>query len=169
MPLHFVPQRGAAVDRETGLTIYAPRMLPASFPENPEHTEYQYNLHRNGDRFYGLGLCGTNKAHNHEGKRELLYTLDLGRDWIFDSVFGLKRELANDEDDFTFLRNIAQGLIAVFYFDNNDYGCHYCAYSDATVLTNYGICIPDNVEQKSKGEIVLAEEFVPAHIESDAT
>lgn len=85
-------------------------MLPATLPEDPKKTEYQYNFRRNGEWFYGLSIHGTYEVLNSNQQIERLYTLDLGGGRILDSLFQLKKELGSNDDNFVFLKNLALGL-----------------------------------------------------------
>lgn len=166
MPLDFEPRTGSAIDQESGLVIYPPRMLPASPPEDPAHTEYQYAFYRGDERIYGLGLFGSDMGIDNGGRRELVFTLDLGRDWVLDTVFEFKRLLGNDDDDFVFLKGLARGLVSVFEGrTDNDEDTRHVAVADAALLAGRGIPVPESTRRSSATGIVLAEAFVPAHID----
>lgn len=164
MSLDFVPMRGSAVDLQRGLVIYPPRMLPASPPEDPALTEYQYAFYRGDDRIYGLGLFGSDLVVENEAQRELVFTLDLRRDGVLDAVLEFKRILGNDDEEFAFLKGLARGLVAVFERRaDNDEPVRYVAVTDAAMLASRGIQVPDSAWTPSATEIVLAETRVPAH------
>ena len=168
MPLDFKPQPGSAVDPGTGLTIHAPRMSPAPPPADAGHTEYQYNFRFDGQWFYGIGLNGSDEVVERAGRREWMFRLDLGRDWVLDTVFELKRMLGNSDEDFVFLQGMAQGLVRVFEKDtNHDYDFRYLALTDAGLLAQRGIMVLGEVARLPTGEIVLADVFVPAQAEGD--
>ena len=162
MPFDFKYQSGWAVDPGTGLTVCQPRIVPTSPPANPDDIEYQYALHQGDDRYY-LGLFGKDAVLEKDGHRERVSTLDLGRDWVLDSVFGIKRDLGNGDDDFVFLQGLARGLVAVFerrrYNDDDE---RYVAVTNTALLTVRGVTVPDGVARWNSGEVVLAEIFVPA-------
>lgn len=168
MTLHFLPQNGWAVDVDSGLTICAPRMLPATPPEDPKKFEYQYNFRRDGEWFYGLGIYGTYEVLNSNQQIERLYTLDLGGGRILDSLFQLKKELGNNDDNFVFLQNIARGLINVFKLDVNEDNRRYRVIADPAILSAYGVSLREN-DLLYSDELVLAEELVSANkVGSDA-
>ena len=168
MTLNFLPQNGSSVDVNSGLTICAPRMLPATPPEDPKKTEYQYNFRRNGEWFYGLGIHGTYEVLNSNKKIERLYTLDLGGGRILDSLFQLKEELGNNDDNFVFLQDLARGLINVFKLGVNEDNRRYRVIADPAILSAYGVSLAEN-NLLSSGELVLAEELVSANkVGSDA-
>ena len=163
MPLNFTPQPGSAVDQSNGIIITSPRLLPASPPEDPSHNEYQYMLYVDGVRVDGLGLFGSEVMLEAEGRRERVFTLDIRRDWVLDSIFGFKQTLGNTDDDLTFLIGLAQGLVlANMDRSGSKYGIRYLAITTHEVLARRGI---NHVQAKLPfvaGEVVLAEAFVPA-------
>ncbi|QQP94966.1 hypothetical protein [Lysobacter enzymogenes] len=171
MSLDFQPRLGSAVDADTGLTIYEPRLQPASPPASPDDTEYQYAIFLDGKRFYGLGLNGSDAVVDKAGRRERVFLLELGSAGALDAALDLKRRLANDEPDFVFLRELARGLVGVFETrTDNDDDTRYLAVVDAAALAERGIAAPESVARLADGELVLAEAFVPAHADgSDAS
>lgn len=168
MPLNFVPQRGAAVDRETGLTIYAPRMLPA---EGQDDVEYQYSFDRNDHSIDGLGLYGFELSVRRNGRVQQVFTLDLGREAVLESIFNrVKKSFANEDDDFSFLANLAQGLISVFESrTDNDDDVRYVAITKPSLLSQHGIELPEEFKNIADdislpdGYVAIAEITVPAH------
>lgn len=165
MPLDFEPRTGSAIDLESGIVIYAPRMLPASPPEDPGRAEYQYAFYRGDDRIYGLGLFGSDMTVDKAGRRERVFTLDLARGQVLEMVFEFKRILENEDDDFVFLAGLARGLVAVFgNRPDDDADMRYVAVTDAALLAERGIRIPESVLQSVGDGIVLAETLVPARV-----
>lgn len=163
MPLNFTPQPGSAVDQSNGITITSPRLLPASPPEDPSHNEYQYMLYVDGVRVDGLGLFGSEGMLEVEGRRERVFTLDIRRDWVLDSIFGFKQALGNTDDDLTFLIGLTQGLVmANMDQSSSKYGIRYLAITRHEALARRGIDHPQAELPSLAGEIVLAEAFVPA-------
>jgi hypothetical protein len=117
------------------LTIYPPRLLPASPPVDPDGTEYQYAIFLDGKRFYGIGLNGSDAVVDKDGRRERVFLLDLGPDWVLDTVLRLKHMLEDDADDFDFLRGLARGLVGVFESrTDNDDDTRYLAVANAAAL-----------------------------------
>jgi hypothetical protein len=164
MPLNFEPRLGSAVDTATGLTIYAPRILPASPPEDPEHTEYQYSFYLHGKRIDGLGFFGTKLIKKKLGHLERIFELDLGRDWVLDSVFEFKKTLDDEGDNFVFLQSLARGLVGVFEKDSDaDDDFRYLAMTNANLLERRGIVVPNYIVRLAGNEIILAEIFVAAN------
>ncbi len=166
MPLNFTPQPGSAVDQGNRIVITSPRLLPASPPEDPSHNEFQYLFYVDGVRVDGLGLFGSEAMVETEGGRERVFTLDIGRDWVLESIFSFKRTLGNKDDDLTFLTGIAQGLVlANMDQRSSKYGIRYLAITRHGALARRGI---DHLQTKlplAAGEIVLAEAFVPISVE----
>ena len=164
MPLDFKPQLGSVVDPGTGLTLYRPRLLPASPPADPDGTEYQYAIFLDGEHFYGIGLYGSDAVVDKDGRRERVFLLDLGPDWVLDAVFRLKHMVEDDDDDFDFLRGLARGLVGVFESrTDNDDDTRYLAVTGAAALAARGIAVPAGALCLPGGEVLLAESFVPAH------
>lgn len=165
MPFNFTPQPGSAVDQSNGIVITSPRLLPASPPEDPSHNEYQYMFYVDGVRVGGLGLFGSETMVEAEGRRERVFTLDISRDWVLDSIFGFKRTLSNTDDDLTFLTGLAQGLVmANMDQSSGKYGFRYLAITKHEVLARYGISHFQERLPLVAGEILLAEAFVPASV-----
>jgi len=168
MSLDFKPQLGSVVDSATGLTIYEPRLLPASPPADPDGTEYQYAIFLDGKRFYGIGLYGSDAVVDKEGRRQRVFLLDLGPGWVLDTVFELKNMLEDDDDDFAFLRGLARGLVGVFESrTDNDDDTRYLAVAGAAALAARGIAVPAGATRLPGGEVLLAESFVPAHADGN--
>jgi hypothetical protein len=166
MPLNFEPRLGSAVDTATGLTIYAPRILPASAQEDLDRTEYEYSLYLHGEWFDGLSFLGTNSSIKNKNRREWVFTLDLDCGWILDSIFRIKQRLDNKDGDFMFLQNIADGLVGVFKKDtnNDDDDFRYLALTNKDILAQHEIIVPNHSVRLVNSEIVLAEAFLPALI-----
>lgn len=128
MPLNFEPRPGSAVDIINNITIPQPRILPASFPEDPSHTEYQYAIYKNDTRIDGLGLFGSDWLLEKDRRREGVFSLDLGREWVLDSIFRFKEKINDKCDDFDFLKSLACGLLLPYQNrDDNDDDVRYLA------------------------------------------
>jgi hypothetical protein len=170
MPLNFKPQSRSAIDMDTGIVIHTPRMLPASPPENPDHTEYQYMFWRNSEIIGALAVFVSSMMVEKPGHKEQVFMLDLGRNLALDSMLRFKNALNNDDDEFTFLQGLAHGLVAVF--ENRywvAYDLRYVAVTKLALLAEHGVAVPAGVELVPTGmmplaqnEIVLAEVTVPA-------
>ena len=163
MPINFQSRSGAAIDQQSGVKITMPRMLPVSTQDGEEYTEYQYSIYHGDKRISGLGLNGTDRIVDTHGRRLWISKLDLGRDWVLDSIFDIKHELGNDDSDFYFLQAIASGLLKVFEKEpNQNYDFHYVASSEESSLARRGIEVPSGIARLSSDEILLAENFVVA-------
>lgn len=166
MPLAFERQPGSAVDRQSGVTITAPRVLPASSPEDPSHTEYQYLLYLNGRRVDGLGLFGTEQLIETQNGPERVFTLDLGRDWVLKSILGFKRKLNNSDDDLAFLHSLSQGLVlANMDHSSTRYAVRYVAVTTNEALARNGIVTKDLPRPHGEVRVVLADAFNPVRAE----
>lgn len=172
MPLHFESNVGSAIDRNSGLTIYPPRIVPASPPEDPNHDEYQYGLYRNGERIDGLAVFVTDESIERAGDRERIFTLDLGRDWVLDSILSLKKSLHSDDDDFDFLQGLAKGLLLVYQTRPKlTYKVRYIAITSKSMLDKHGIA-PSRTNtsidlSKFDDQILLSELFISARAETN--
>ncbi|MCS4235466.1 hypothetical protein [Stenotrophomonas sp. BIGb0135] len=162
MPLNFTPQPGSAVDQDNRVVITSPRVLPASPPEDPSHDEYQYLFYVDGVRVDGLGLFGSEAMMEAEGGHERVFTLDMGRDWVLESVFSFKRILGSTDEDLTFLIGLAQGLVmANMDQSSSKYSIRYVAVTTDDALSRRGIN-PSQMNLPSEaGRIVLAEGRIP--------
>lgn len=165
MPLNFKPRPGSAVDQDSGVVITAPRLLPASPPRDPNHTEYHYLIYQEGVRVDGLGLFGSEAMEESENGRERVFTLDLGQDWVLTSAFSVKRTLGNTDDDLTFLCGLAEGLILA-NMDQRSSKCNlrYLAVTTTEALGRRGITDAPGRLRMVAGKILLAEAFVPVCI-----
>lgn len=164
----FVAAKGSAIDKENALIIYTPRMLPAQSPDN---VEYQYSFYRDDDNIDGLGFFGSGLIVNENGRAQQIFTLDLGREGVLNSIFDrLKKSLRNKDDDIRFLKYLAQGLVTVFESrTDNDNEVRYIAITRSDLLASRGINVPAELENSlseiflPEGAIILAETVVPAH------
>lgn len=162
MPLEFQRQPGFAVDRHTGVIITAPRILPASPPEDPSHTEYQYLFYLNGQRVDGLGLFGSDEMVETESGRARVFALDLGRDRPLKSILGFKQTLNNQDSNFAFLCSVAQGLVlANMDHSSSMYGVRYVAITTAGALARNDIPTVGMAPAHHGGVIILAEAVNP--------
>ncbi|AWH24014.1 hypothetical protein [Stenotrophomonas sp. YAU14D1_LEIMI4_1] len=162
MPLEFQRQPGTAVDRHTGVIITAPRILPASPPEDASHTEYQYLFHRNGQRVGGLGLFGSDEMVETESGCERVFSLDLGRDWVLRSILGFKQTLNDQDSNFVFLCSVAQGLVlANMDHSSARYGVRYVATTTAEALARNDISTVGLAPPHHGSVIILAEAVNP--------
>jgi hypothetical protein len=162
MPLNFTPQPGSAVDQGNRIVITSPRLLPASPPEDPSHNEYQYLFYVDGVRVDGLGLFGSEAMVEAEGGRERVFTLDIGRDWVLESIFSFKRTLGNTDDDLTFLIGLSQGLVMANMDESSGkYSIRYVAVTTDEALSRRGIDGSRTNLPFVAGHIVLAEGYVP--------
>ncbi|MGV8960049.1 MAG: hypothetical protein ACOH1V_06645 [Stenotrophomonas sp.] len=166
MPLAFERQPGSAVDRQRGVTITAPRVLPASPPEDPSHTEYQYLFYLNGQRIDGLGLFGTEQMIETQNGPERVFTLDLGRDWVLKSILDFKQTLNNTDDDLAFLQGLSQGLVlANMDHSSTRYAVRYLAVTTNEALAHNGIATKELFASHGQVSVVLADAFNPIRAE----
>lgn len=164
MPLNFQPQLRSSFDPIHRVSIPQPRILPATLPEGQEGTEYQYAFIRDGKMIGGLGFFGTDVEVEIAGRKEWVFTLDLGHDWLISSMVEFKQVLGDADDDLTFVRGLANGLVMAYAgrTDNED-NLRYVAVTTSAALAAAGVAIPAETEISADGLIVLAQVVVPAH------
>lgn len=156
----FEPVSRYPADRKDCVTVCGPRMFPASPPLPPDHIEYEYTLYH-GSEQYGLGLVGTDRLIEADGRPTYQSTLDFDRDWVLDRIFRLKQEWGDDTADFAFLCRLADGMLGVVTEPGNAReGMRCLALTRASMLEERGIAIPQQAVRLETGEIVLAERCV---------
>lgn len=159
MSIHFEAALGSAVDSQNGLVIYEPRMQPG---RTPDEVEYQYAIYQ-GTHRDGLGCFGLSTQIEEDGQPVSLFTLDLGQDWVIDSMVKLKQRFHIEGDVFEFVQGLAEGLVKVFETrTDNTNAAHYVALTQEAPLRVAGLNVPDPLSHLSNGQIILAEVRVPA-------
>lgn len=163
MSLNFQPKPSSSFDANHQLSIPHPRIVPAVLADGREGTEYQFAFIRNGEALGGLGLVGPDEVVQKDGRREWVFTLDLGPERLIRSVLDLKRVLNDTDDDLSFVRGLAWGLVAAFAGrTDNRTDVKYRVVTTRDGLTRAGVSVPDNVGESSTSGICLAEVAVPA-------
>ncbi|WP_159095434.1 hypothetical protein [Stenotrophomonas sp. YAU14A_MKIMI4_1] len=163
MPIRFIPVENTAFDPESGVTISNPRILSAINRDGSEEIEYQYVFRRNGEQVGGTGFFGTKQVVEQHGRREVRYTLELSPHQVLESILRLQRALGNAEEKYSFIRNVAEGLVNVFSGQVNNFeDLRYVAVTTASALASAGVRIPDQNLVGSNVHVVLAEAYVPA-------
>ena len=158
MPMDFKALGSSAIDASSGVSIPQSRMLPATLPEGGTGIEFQYAFRRNGDRVGGLGIFGIETALVINGHREWLHKLEITHHSAFDSIFKLKRNIGNTDDDFIFLSAIAEGLVAVFVGSTDSAKPQRnVVVTSLNALSQHGIMLPAHIPHSENGEVVLAE------------
>lgn len=161
MTLRFVAAHGSSVDTANALVIYRPRMEPCAAPDE---VEYQYAIYKNEDERDGLGFFGLSIVIEEGGEPVRVFTLDLGRPPVIESMIELKKRLKVDGDDFDFIQRLAEGLVGVFESrTDNTEAVRYVALTQDAPLHEKGIAVPDALPRLPNGQIVLAEARVEAH------
>jgi len=163
MPLRFEAAHGSAIDQHNDLKIFQPRMEPTS---TPEEVEYQYAIYRENTR-YGLGCFGLSTVVQEQGRSVRVFTLDLGQDWVIESIQKLRQRLDIDGDDFDFALHLAEGLVQVFQSQtDNAEEVRYLALMQDAFFESRGWIVPSGLARLANGEVVLAQVVVPAHPEA---
>lgn len=158
MPLHFQAKSDSSFDPVSGVTIPEPRILPGKLPDGSAVTEYQYAFYRGDARIGGLGFNGPDMSVEVDGMAERVFIFDLGHDWLIKSMLEFKEIIENQDDDYTFLRGLAQGLVLAYAGQtDNEENLRYIATTTPVALVGAGV--PPSVEtaMKPQGPIVLAE------------
>ena len=162
MPLRFEPRSGSSYDSISGITIPAPRILPGELADGTTVTEYQYSFYLDGKRIGGLGFHGTDQLAENNGHPERASTFDLGHDWLITSILKFKTMIGNVDSDFSFVRDIAEGLVMTYAGQPDKIeNLRYVAITTADALGIAGVVIPDQDLVAPDGHIVLAEVYVP--------
>lgn len=164
MPLCFESRPYSSFDPVSGITIPRPRILPGELADGTVVTEYQYAFYLGERRIGGLGFHGTTQLAEINGKWERVFTFDLGHDRLITCMLEFKTMVGNVDNDFSFLREFAQGL-AIAYTGQTDNveDLRYVAITSASALAIAGLLIPDQVLVASDDHIVLAEAHVPVN------
>lgn len=164
MPLNFQPQAASSFDPATGISIPQPRILPATLPGGQPGTEYQYAFIRDGRMVGGLGFSGTDAITEVAGRKEWVFTLDLGRERLITSMLEFKQTLGNGDDDFAFVRGLAEGLVLAYAGRTDNKGSvRYVAVTTLDALIRAGVDLRDEADALTDGSIVLAEVAILGH------
>lgn len=160
MSIFFEAAHGSSIDKTNNIEIFQPRIHPTG---SPDEIEYQYSIYQ-GEKRYGLGCLGICRQPDTKVGSARITTLNLGEDWVIQSMLKLKRRLCNHDDGFTFIMNLARGLVLVFKnrTDNTE-AVQYIALTKESTLAAHGIVINETVERFSVNEIILSKISLPAH------
>jgi hypothetical protein len=159
MPLHFEAAHGSSIDRVNGLEIFRPRLVPR--PEK-DAIAYEYALYK-GDVRHSISCIGMHVEVEEEDSVTDLFTLELSEGWILLSIAKLKKDLAIDGDEFTFVKGLAEGLVRVFQSRITiARPTRYVALADLTSLTAHGLTPSRDLHRLSNGQIILAEVALPS-------
>lgn len=170
MPLCFEPRPYSSFDPVSGITIPGPRLLPGELSDGTVVTEYQYAFYLGDRRVGGLGFHGTDQIEEINGHTERVFTFDLGHDWLITSILKFKEMIGNADNDFSFLRDLAQGLVMAYggQTDNVE-NLRYVAITTASALAIARVLIPDQGLVACDGHVVLAEAYVPVNAYCEVT
>lgn len=159
----FKPRGNSAFDEASGISIPRPRILPAGRSNDGSTLEYQYIFRRNGERVGAIGFFGTVENVMRDGSMVRVYTMQLRPAVVIDSLLRIKAAAASTEDQFTFVRNSAQGLVNAYLAGHdNDVDCQYRAVTTIEVLAEAGVTVPAGHWVDADGTLTLAEAFVPS-------
>ncbi|MGH8039318.1 MAG: hypothetical protein ACREPD_16390 [Stenotrophomonas sp.] len=140
------------------ILVPAPRIIAASLPEDPDHTEYQYMFYVAGKRVGGLGLFGWEAMVEGAVGPERVFTLDLGRSWVLESLLRFKQEIGSTDDDLTFVIGMAERLVmANMDHSSSKYGIRYVAETTEELLARHGMTGLSTDMPMTQGRILLAQ------------
>ena len=164
MALQFQPQPRSSLDPVSGIASPRPRMLPTTLSNGQPGTEYQYSFVRDGKTIGGMGFDGSEQVVEAAGCRERVFTFDLGHDWLIQYLVQLKLALGIPADDFSFVRNLAEGLVMAFAGDaDSEENLRYLVITTGEALSAAGVVAPEDITLRHSKIIVLAEAEVPRH------
>lgn len=164
MSINFKPHGNSAHDETSGIRIPPPRILPEIRPDGSTGIEYQYSF-RHEDRLIGsMGLSGTQTIIKTNGDREEIYKIEITQESTFEMILWLKSQIGNEDGNFDFIINIAQGLVAVFTEkEDNLFAQYNQVVTTREALERNKITTPNHIDAISKETIILAESYTPAH------
>lgn len=147
-----------------GISVGQPRMQAGADDGVCTEIEYQYTFRRANNMIAGLGISGSEFFIVDSGYRERLYTLDLGTEVALSSALELKPILGSDDDDFTYLCELAECLSNVFRGSlSTILTQRYRVSTHTHALAVHSVGIPTETTVAATGAIVLAEVVVPAN------
>ncbi|WP_313347907.1 hypothetical protein [Stenotrophomonas sp.] len=162
MSINFKPSANTSFDEGSGVRISHPRILLDERLEGGASVEYQYTFRRGDERVGAMGFFGTAVDSEMDGKRGLIYTLDLRPSEILTDMLKFKRFLGDASDEFVFVRCLAQGLVNVFAGKTaNSESRRYLVVASAEDLAQVGAPVPVGYLAPPDGNIVLAQLSVP--------
>lgn len=165
MPLNFHARQGSSFDPDSSVYIVESRILPQTFPDGSAGTEYQYACYRGDERIDGLGVLGRNSVTDVGGARERTFNLEISPAAIVLHILSFKAKLGNTDEDFSFVRDVAQGMVLASSGEASAaYSQRYLATTTAEVLRGAGIVIEGGGASASDGTITLAEVHVPVRV-----
>jgi len=161
MTLHFEATQGSAIDRQNGLKICPPRIVPMGVPDE---MEFQYGIYR-GDVRYDFECLCVSRLLKNDGCVTRNFTLNLGLEWTIDWLVELKQQLNILGDEFNFFVGFADGLVKTFngQKDNHNENLIYSAITQIKSFEGRGISVPNDYLMKSNGDILLASIHIPMH------
>ncbi len=148
---------------KAGISIGTPRMQADPPVGGSREIEYQYSFSQSGRSLTGMGLGGTEYFLQRSGHHERLFTIDLSTDVAVHAALGVKSIVGSAQDDYTFLVDLAEALLAGFKQETGTLlDLRYLVFSRPETLSRLSIRVPADVIPRSDGTISLAEAFVPS-------
>lgn len=154
MPLKFDAGMGCAIDRVNGLELYHTRVEPCSKMTEAEH---HFAIYR-GSTWHAVACYGLCLLLLSEGNSVRMLTIDLGRDWVLDSLLQLQSKLGIDGTPFDFIHQLAKGMLATFESrTDNIHDVRYLVVAHVTALRLKGVVPPAQFPRFENGDLLLAE------------
>lgn len=148
---------------ENEISIGTPRMQADAVTGDSREVEYQYSFHQSGRRLTGLGIGGVEYFIKRPGYRERLFTIDISTHPALTAALRIKPVLGGPEDDFTYLHELAQGLLEGFRRETGSLvNQRYVVFSNVEALAQLSIRVPTGFVPNLNGMLVLAQTFTPA-------
>lgn len=164
MSINFRAIGSSAWDEESGILIPTPRMEPATLADGAEGVEWQYEFSRNRGSIGSTFVRSTRRFVDDSQGGAWVFAFDLTAGREINAILDLKKEFSSLDDDFSFIRDIAKGLLTVFAgtTDNLD-AQRRLMFTTVEALAYCGVHVAPEAAPDADGRIVLAELFVPAH------
>lgn len=124
-------------------------------------TEYQYAFYREQRMVWRLGFWGPDALVDAAGRREWIFTFDLGHDWLIASMLALKRAIPHEGDDLLFLRGLAQGMVLAYAGQpDSEEDMRYRVITTSAALVAAGTIVPGSLPVSPVGIAVLADVLI---------
>jgi hypothetical protein len=163
MPFQFQAKPYSSLDPISETEIPRPRIGPTILADGRHGTEYQFAIYRGDSRVGGVGFDGWDETTQNEGHPVHCFVFDLRHAQVIHAMLAYKQTLGNTDDDFTYLKGLAQGFALSFAGrTDNDEPLRYLAVTSSQALIEAQVLVPAGVVTLADGSIVLASVEVPA-------
>ena len=163
MPFQFQAKPYSSLDPISETEIPRPRIGPTVLADGRHGTEYQFAIYRGDSRVGGVGFDGWDETSEDEGCPFQCFVFDLRHAQVIHAMLAYKQTLGSGDDDFTYLKGLAQGFVLSFAGrTDSDEPLRYLAVTSPQALMDSQIPAPADVVTLADGSIVLASVEVPA-------